>query len=233
MARSIPSAQTLLQEALSRAPSLDINALHAEAFDLMIFHRSKYYEARVDSFLSELDLPSELQRQIKQKILKPVIVGQREYSNFMEEVSRRVSQAFQPISGKIAELCAERELTRIGLIKGINYTSERGPTDIIVYYPDVRQVKSKHRVEVKNVKLRERGARGLLYGDSLFGFFDDVGEFTEPHVEEIDRLCEERNGYCYLPPATLSRLAYKGKRFRPNTVFAQDMLNFAKTGEII
>ena len=172
MAQSIPSARTLLQQVLKRAPNLDVNSLHAEAFDLMIFYRSKYYEDGVDSFLSKLDLPDNLRAQIKQQMLKPVVVADKEYSNFMEEISRRVSQAFQPISGKVAELCAERELTRIGLVKGINYTKERGPTDIIVYYPSARQFTLKHSIEVKNVKLRERATRGLLFdGDSLFGFF--------------------------------------------------------------
>jgi hypothetical protein len=38
----------------------------------------------------------------------------------------------------------------------------------MVYYPDLRNQKSKHRVEVKNVKLRERGVRGLAFdGDSM------------------------------------------------------------------
>ena len=97
----------------------------------------------------------------------------------------------------------------------------------------MRQCILKHRVEVKNVKLRERATRGLLYGDSLFGFFDDANEFTEPHTEELDRLCKERGGYCYIPPATLSKIVYKGARFRPNTAFALDMLNFAKSGKVI
>lgn len=232
MLQSIPSARTLLDEVLERDPNLDLNSLHAEAFNLMVYYRSEYYEASVDSFLSELGLPDKLRKEIKQKMLKPVVVADKEYSNFMEEVSRRVSQAFQPISGKVAELCAEKELTNVGLIKGINYTMKRGPVDIIVYHPNVHQFTVKHTIEVKNVKLRERATRGLLYGDSLFGFFNDEGEFTERHIKEIDRLCEERGGYCYMPPATLQRLTPKGKRLRPNTMFAHDMSIFVKTGRI-
>jgi hypothetical protein len=46
--------------------------------------------------------------------------------------------------------------------------------------------KLKHRIEVKNVKIRERATRGLLFdGDSLFGFFDDESEFTESNVEKM------------------------------------------------
>lgn len=186
MARSIPSAQALIEEALGLNPNFDVNSLHAEVFNLMVDYRSKYYEASVDSFLSELDLPKELQTKIKRKMLKPVMVGDKEYSNFMEEVSRRVSQAFQPISGNIAELCAERELIRVGLIKNSNYTKKRERTDITVYYPSISRYKAKHRIEVKNVKVRERATRGLLFdGDSLFGFFDDENEFAESNVNKL------------------------------------------------
>ena len=94
MGQTIPSARTLLQEALKHSPSLDVNSLHAETFNLMVYYRSKYYEASVDSFLSQLDLPSGLKRQIKHKMLEPVMVADKEYSNFMEELSRGVSQAF-------------------------------------------------------------------------------------------------------------------------------------------
>lgn len=233
MAQSIPSAQTLLQEALELHPGIDVNSLHAEVFKLMVNYRSKYYEDSVDSFLSKLDLPNKLRGQIKREMLKPVMVEDKEYSNFMEEVSRRVSQAFQPISGSVAELCAERELIRVGLVKNVNFTRRRERTDIIVYYPNIHEVKLKHRVEVKNVKLRERATRGLLFdGDSLFGFFNDENEFSQSNVEIIDDLCEKTKGYCYIPSATLNKMVYKGTRFRPNTMFADDMLVFAKTGKI-
>ncbi len=233
MTRTIPSAKTIVEEALNRNPQLDVNSLHTQTFKLILYYRSKYYEASVDSFLSELDLPDKLKRQIKQKMLKPVRVGDKKYSNFMEEVSRRVSQAFQPISGNIAELCAEIELIRINLVEGVNFARRRERTDFTIYYPDMPQCKRKHRVEVKNVKLRERATRGLLFdGDSLFGFFDDENEFTESNVEIIDSLCTKTGGYCYIPPTTLDNMRYKGIRFRPNTEFGRDMYMFATTGEI-
>jgi len=234
MAQSIPSAQALVEEALRSNPNLDVNSLHAEVFKLMVHYRSQYYEASVDSFLYELDLPDNLRKQIQRKMLEPVKVRDKEYSNFMEEVSRRVSQAFQPISGNVAELCAEKELIRAGLTKNINFTRRREQTDFIVYYPNIRQISLKHRVEVKNVKIRERATRGLLFdGDSLFGFFDDENEFSKSNVEVIDSLCERTKGYCYIPSATIGKMVYKGARFRPNTMFGQDMRNFAKTGRII
>lgn len=233
MMRTMPSAQAIIEEALQQNPNLEVNSLHTQTFELMLSYRSKYYEASVNQFLSELDLPDKLCRQIKQKMLKPIKIEDKEYSNFMEEVSRRVSQAFQPISGNIAELCAERELIRVGLIKDSNYTRKRERTDITVYYPTISEYKMKHRIEVKNVKIRERATRGLLFdGDSLFGFFDDENEFTESNVEVIDSLCTKTDGYCYIPPDTIDNMRYKGMRFRPNTVFGHDMSMFARTGKI-
>jgi len=229
----MPSAQAILEEALQQNPNLEVNSLHAQTFNLMLYYRSKYYEASVNQFLSELDLTDELRRQIRQKMLKPIRVADKEYSNFMEEVSRRVSQAFQPISGNIAELCAERELLMVGLVRDLNFTRKRERTDFTVYYPTISEYKMKHKIEVKNVKVRERATRGLLFdGDSLFGFFDDENEFTESNVEIIDSLCTKTGGYCYIPPATIDNMRYKGMRFRPNTVFGRDMSMFARTGKI-
>ena len=102
-----------------------------------------------------------------------------------------------------------------------------------MYHPNVSSFRAKHRVEIKNVSLRERAARGLIFdGDSLFGFFNDVNEFTRANVEVIDELCQRTNGYCYLPPSTLEMMPYKGRRFRSNTVFGRDMASFASTGRI-
>jgi hypothetical protein len=137
----------------------------------MIFYRSEYYESRVNSILSELSLPLDIHEKVKKKLLEPIVVGDKKYSNFMEEVSRRVSQVFQPISGNLAELCAERELIRFGLRRDVHYTRKKERTDIIVYYPALREFQRRHRVEVKNVSLRERATRGLAFdGDSLFRF---------------------------------------------------------------
>ena len=233
MAGSIPSAKSLFQEALQKDPEADVNTLHSRTFELMVSYRSRYYESRVDSILSELGLTSDVREMIKKKLLEPIVVGDKEYSNFMEEVSRRVSQAFQPISGNLAELCAERELLRLGLKRDIHYTRRKERTDIIVYYPTVQESQRRHRVEVKNVKLRERATRGLAFdGDSLFGFFNQLGEFTRSNVDVLDSLSEKTGGYCYLPPAILEKLEYRGKRFRSNIDFGSDMAEFAKKGRL-
>ncbi|MEM3390482.1 MAG: hypothetical protein QW491_13925 [Thermoproteota archaeon] len=188
---------------------------------------------RVDEILSELNLPEEIHKKVKNKLLEPITVNDRYYSNFMEEVSRRVSQAFQPISGNIAELCVERELIRSGLIKNIHFTKREERTDFIIYHPDKYSRKAKHRVEVKNVSLRERATRGLAFdGDSLFGFFNQVNEFTESNIQVIENLCLKTGGYCYLPPDTLKMIPYRTIRFKPNTCFGQDMAFFVRTGRL-
>lgn len=236
MTQHIPSARDLVREALQRNPGFDINSLHNATYGLMMEYKLKYYESKVDAFLSQFnltDLPTDIRRKLKEKMLEPVSAKGVEYSNFMEEASRRISQSFQPISGKIAELCVQRELKRVGLVEGNHFTIREGRTDITVYYPNARSSRAKHRVEIKNVSLRERAARGLIFdGDSLFGFFNDESEFTRANVEVIDDLCQRTNGYCYLPPATLQIMPYKGRRFRPNTVFGRDMASFASAGKI-
>lgn len=233
MAGHIPSAENILEQALRIDPNADVNTLHSRTFQLIIHHRSLYYEARVNAFLSDLNLPPDIHERIRTRLLEPTVVEGREYSNFMEEVSRRVSQAFQPISGNLAELCAERELKRVGLKRDVHYTRKKERTDIIIYYPKMVGFKRRHRIEVKNVSLRERATRGLAFdGDSLFGFFNQLREFTRSNVNILDNLCKKTGGYCYLPPSTLERLEHKGRRFKPNTDFGKDMAIFAREGRL-
>jgi len=236
MTQHIPSAKDLVKEALEKIPNLDINSLHRATYRLMMEYKSKYYESKVDAFLFRpdlADLPTDIRRRLKEKMLEPVLAEGVDYSNFMEEASRRISQSFQPISGKIAELCVQRELTKIGLVEGDHFTIREGRTDITIYHTNVHSFRAKHRVEIKNVSLRERAARGLIFdGDSLFGFFNDVSEFSRANVEVIDNLCQRTDGYCYIPSSTLEMMPYKGRRFRPNTVFGRDMASFNNTGRI-
>ncbi len=192
---SIPSAEDIFKEILSTYPDIDVNSLHAKTYELMVSYRSRYYEIRVDELLRDLNLPKEVHDKVKKKLLEPITVNNKKYSNFMEEVSRRISQAFQPISGYLAELCAERELQRAGLVRDLHYTRRKERTDLIIYYPDVNSCKTRHRVEVKNVSLRERATRGLAFdGDSLFGFFNQLREFTESNVKILDDLCKRIMG---------------------------------------
>jgi len=228
---AIPSARELVEEAVRLNPSADVNTIHRRTYELMIRYRSEYYERKVDAFLSQLNLEPELRDRIKRKMLEPVVVGDVEYSNFMEEASRRVSQTFQVVSGNIAELCAERELIRVGLRKNVHYKRRIERTDIIVYFPNVQKQRAKHRVEVKNVKLRERATRGLAFdGDSLFGFFNDPSEFTKSNVQIIDEYCTRTGGYCYVPPETMEKMRIVGSRFRSNILFGRDMLHFVENG---
>lgn len=228
----IPSAKELLDLATKRMPKANVNELHGETFKLMIEFRTKYYEEKVNKFLSKLNIDNKIRKMLKERMLEPMEANGVVYSNFMEEASRRISQTFQVISGNLAELCVERELISVGLIENKHYVKRKERSDITLYHPNIDNAKNKHRIEVKNVKLRERATRGLIFdGDSLFGFFDSPKEFTRSNVEVIDELCGKTDGFCYMPPTTLSKVSYKGTRLKPNTLFADDMLDFVQTGK--
>lgn len=231
---NLPSAKSIFDEALQSDPSMDVNSLHRKTFEIMVRYRSQYYERRVEELLNELYLPIKVREKMKKKLLEPIVVEGKKYSNFMEEVSRRVSQSFQPLSGHLAELCAERELESAGLKKNINFTRRSGRTDFTIFYPDKFTAKARHRVEVKNVSLRERAVRGLVFdGDSLFGFFNQLNEFTEENVRILEEECTKTNGYCYVPPNILESIPHKTTRLRANTQFGKDMANFSRAGRIL
>ena len=117
-------------------------------------YRDDYYQSRVNDFLQQPsmnNLPADTKELIKKELLKPIPVEDKSYSNFMEEVSRRISQAFQPISGNLAELCLEKELAEKGLEPKIHYLKRNNHTDFTLYHPQLNNKSSEHRVEVKNV----------------------------------------------------------------------------------
>jgi len=233
-----PSAQEIIEEAKRIKPKADINQLHALTFDLMIKYRGVYYKDKVKDFFTRppiASLPKEIKSKISYELLKPVKGGDKVYSNFMEEASRRISQVFQVISGNIAELCVEKELIDLGLKPKLNYEKKKEHTDLIIYYPELPTYSKKHRIEVKNVSLRERGTRGFEFdGDSMFGFFNDPSEFTDTNVKIIDEQCRKTGGYCYVPPALLEKIKNKvrGKKFKSNKEFISDMKKFVKKGII-
>jgi len=233
-----PSAQKIIEEAKRIKPKADINQLHALTFDLMIKYRDFYYKDKVKDFLSRPPIAS-LRKEIKSKIshelLKPIKGGDKIYSNFMEEASRRISQVFQVVSGNIAELCVEKELIDAGLKPKLNYEKKKEHTDLIIYYPEFPNYSKKHRIEVKNVSLRERGTRGFEFdGDSMFGFFNDPSEFTDTNIKIIDKQCRKTGGYCYIPPALLEKIKNKarGKKFKSNKEFISNMKKFVERGTI-
>lgn len=233
MAGLIPSSRDLLKETEKANPNFNINQIHSKSFGLIKKHRGVYYKQRVNELLSKIKIPKNIKLKIKRELLKPIKVKGKRYSNFMEEVSRRVSQTFQVISGNIAELCVERELIKRGLKWKVNYVKKAERTDFIIYYPQKENFKKKHRIEVKNVKLRERGTRGLAFdGDTMIGFFNQPSEFTASNIEVIDTHCKKTNGYCYIPPETLKLIKHKNLRFKSNIEFAKDMKKFVETGVI-
>jgi len=232
----MPSARELLEEAIKTlGKDADLNHLHSETYSLVLHYRGEYYERKVDDFISSMKvkLDAKTRDSIKKAMLRPVTVDEIEYSNFMEEAARRISQTFQVVSGKLAEFVAENALINQGLVHGDHYVKNVERTDIMLLHPDSRTLKKRHRIEIKNVHLRERGVRGLGFdGDSMLGFFIDAGEFSESTVQIIDDFCTQRSGYCYVPPTTLRQISTSGARFRPNTRFASDMFAFVRKGKV-
>lgn len=232
---TMPKAIDILSKALSTMGKnrIDINSLHSMTYEIMIKERGRYYNGRVDAILSQINIPDENKKLVKEKLLEPIDVDGKEYSNFMEEVSRRVSQAFQPLSGNLAELIVEWELNNMGLKKDIHYRRRIEHTDFIIFYPNVKNPSSRHRIEVKNVSLRERATRGLSFdGDSLFGFFNQSNEFTEENVNILNDLAKKNGGFCYVPPDLLKDIGSNPDRFRSNERFGADMYYFTRNGKL-
>lgn len=183
--------------------------------------------------MEEIDLPEFVKKTLKDKMLKPIEVNGKNYSNFLEETVRRITQAVQPISGNIAELCAVIDLQKNNLEEGIHFQRKVKRTDLIIYYPNINSQKKIHRIEVKNVSLRERATRGLSFdGDTLLGFFNNPDEFTKENIRIIDELCLKNSGYCYIPPKTLDSIRFPTKRFKSNSEFGKDMAFFVKNGRL-
>ena len=236
--KKFPSAEEIIEEAKRKNPKADINKLHALTFGLMKKYKDIYYQNKVKDFLlrpSLANLPAKIKMKIKEELLKPIPQKDKLYSNFMEEAARRISQTFQPISGKLAELCVEKELRDIGLKPDVNYKRRIEHTDLILYYPKFPNFLKKHRVEVKNVSVRERATRGFIFdGDSMIGFFNDPSEFTDNNIKIIDEQCKKTGGYCYVPPTILEKIKdrIKNKRFKLNKEFGLDMKKFINKGVI-
>lgn len=108
----IPSSIEIVKEAEKENPKADLNKVHSKTFELIKKYRREYYKKKVDDLLSRedlIDIPEDMRMKVEKELLKPIKVGDIEYSNFMEETSRRISQTFQVLSGNIAELCVERD----------------------------------------------------------------------------------------------------------------------------
>lgn len=62
--------------------------------------------------------------------------------------------------------------------------------------------------------------------------FNNPDEFTKETIKIIESLCKKSGGYCYIPPATLSKITSKSKFIRPNTQFGRDMARFVNSGNL-
>lgn len=234
----ILSAKQAYAEALGEIPSSNMNSLHERVYNFLQKQQRKYYEDKVDAFLSTLKLSSRAKTMLRRKLLQPVTVGGVHYSNVMEEAAKRLNQSTKTTSGRIAEWCVQRELERKGLRENEHFTIRKDKTDIIVYHPDMKRDRKRHRIEVKNLKMRERGIRGLVYdGDSLVGFFDEEREFGAGTVREINEYCCKTNGYAYVSPLIYNSLRKNKQltlntRFKLNTEIGKDMARFCHTGKL-
>jgi len=208
----------------------DILEIHAKTYEILKKEKEKYYKIELDAFLSRINISQEDKEKIKNALLSKRETNNKEYSNFMEEIAIRVRQSIQPLSGSIAELCINYEIEREGLKKGIDYDRRKNHTDFTIYY---KNNKTKiHKIEVKNVALRERATRGLMFdGDSLAGFFNQPEEFTDENIRVIDRNLVGTNGYCYVPINILNYVKQKnGKRFKDINKLGKDMKYFHENG---
>ena len=208
----------------------DILAIHAKTYEILKEEKEKYYKTELEKFLSSVDIPEEEKIKVENALLQKRKIDNKEYSNFMEEVAVRVRQSIQPLSGSIAELCVEFELNNQGLKLNENYDRRKNHTDFTIYY--IKDKNKIHRIEVKNIALRERGARGLKFdGDSLAGFFNQPKEFTDENIHMIDNNLNETKGYCYVPINTLNFIKSKGgQRFKDINDLGKDMKYFSLNG---
>ncbi len=233
----IPPTRQIARSILARDPNIDINELHYQIWAEMRAYRQRYYASRVDELLQTIPISERARSEVRRALLRPVTVDGVQYSNFIEEVARRMSQSIQPRSGKSAEICAELALEREGLQRDEHFAVRKSRTDLTLYHPNVHSCVKEHRVEVKNVKLRERAVRGLVFdGDTLFGFFNDPDEFTADTIAVLEEKCRQSGGAVYVPPTTLQAIEQEHGRllgiFRENTRFGPDMSHFVKTGKI-
>ena len=235
---SILNAKDIFEEALNLNPNDDINSLNNKAYGLIIKEKTKYYENKVESLLSETKMPEDVRKALKTHMLSPKTIKNKRYFNLLEEAVVPFGNSVKTTTGKIAELCVQTELKRRQLEESKHFSVKkgRGP-DIIMYHPDRNTEKSRHRIEVKNINMRERAHRAWVESaDSLIGFFQSDKE-VEGQLDILEEIAKSKKGYCYLPSETFKKLKKGGKlksttRIKPHGQFGQDMVRFNKTGKI-
>lgn len=233
MKDKFPPAKDIVTSILNKYKLLEVNQLHRKTYEEIVRLKDLFYKNSVNEFLENIHLTEPVKNMLKKKILIPVKVRGKTYPNFLEATARGITQAVQPISGNIAEVCATVELQKNNLKENSHFKRKVGRTDLVIYHPNINFPKRTHRVEIKNVSFRERSTRGLAFdGDSLFGFFNNPNEFTKNTIEIIDELCLKNSGYCYVPPETLKGIKYSHKRIRSNSRFGTDMQYFVAKGRL-
>lgn len=234
----MPPTRDIIDEILENNPNLDTNEIHAKAWNRMQKYRRKFFRKQVDTFLDPVAIPRKAKQIIRKALLKSVTIDGVKYESFLVGIGRKMSQSIQPRSGKSAEYCGEIELVRNGLERDVHFAVRDERSDLTLFHPDIKTSDEIHRIEVKNMKIRERGVRGLSFdGDSLFGFFDQPGEFTIGELKVMEKELTKTGGYVYLPPDTLEIIEEDLDKdlshiLRMNTRFGSDMAEFVKTGEI-
>jgi hypothetical protein len=234
----MPPTTDIIDEILKKNPNLDVNEVHSKTWDKMQKYRRKYFKEQVDDFLDQLEISANVKQVVRKALLKPVTIDGVWYESFLVGIGRKMSQSIQPRSGKSAEYCGEIELVRNGLERDIHFAVRDERSDLTLFHPDVETADVIHRVEVKNMKIRERGVRGLSFdGDSLFGFFDQPGEFTIGELKVMEKELAKTGGFVYLPPDTLEIIEEELDKdlshiLRENIRFGSDMSEFVRTGKI-
>ena len=234
----MPATRTIMDDILAKNPNADINRLHSLTWERMQKYRRDYFAKQIDLFLEDIKIPDTAKKAVRKALIKPTIINGVEYENFLIGIGRKMSQSIQPRSGYSAEYCGQIALIQEGLEKDLHFSVRDKRSDLTLFHPDKDNQKKNHRVEVKNMKIRERGVRGLSFdGDSLFGFFDDPNEFTEGEMGVMEDALKETGGYIYMPPSTIEIIKSQVPKkllhiLRPNTQFGKDMAEFVNTGKI-
>lgn len=235
--KKLPPANTLVELAMvvkddSKVTSQNINRLRQTCNDIADLVAETYYK---DSFSSIL-------RKFKNKPLSNNANFSQLLNALVKESPKIVvsmANSRMGIGGRANEILYRNLLKGVGLIFGRDFkkVSGRGKDLEIVS----RKTGNKLLVEIKSLKVRERGARtgaDRKVRAVLAGFFDEPREFGVEQVKEMGRVYEA----AYLPPTTLKRINEQSKKIknaenkpllRSNKLFAKEIKKFVLSGEAL
>ena len=235
--KKLPPANTLVELAMavkddSKITSQNINRLRQTCNDIADLIAETYYK---DSFYSIL-------RKFKNKALSNSTNFNQLLNALVKESPRIVvsmANSRMGVGGRANEILYRKLLEGSGLVFGKDFkkVSGRGKDLEIIS----RKTGNKLLVEIKSLKVRERGARtgaDRKVPSILAGFFDDPREFGIEQVKEMNRVY----GAVYLPPTTLKGINEQSKRIRKsknkpllrsNRSFAKEIKKFVLSGETL